>query len=378
MKKCSILVIIVCLVWAAGCTENGSLTKPLERDLRALVNVRHFGAVGDGVSDDSSAFQAALDRGGSVYIPAGVYRLERTVLVDLDKSGPASIVGNGTAKIVMAGAGAAFKIVGTHGGTASPDSVKPNVWQKQRMPVIDGIEIVGEHAEACGLEITGTMKTTISRVLIRKTLNGIRLTGTNRNLVISDCHIYENRGIGIFYDNVNLHQSNICNSHISYNPGGGIIVRGGAVYNLQIGNCDIEFNMDEESPSTANVLLDISGGGSIAEIAVTGCTIQHTKNGIESANIRTVGRENRTIEFVAIANNILSDIDYNLHLKYTRGMGCMVRNTADAPAGHISLKLKSGSGNLIANNLVDTAMAIAEEAAEVQNNVRISRGGSKK
>lgn len=49
-------------------------------DLRAALNVRGFGAEGDGVSDDSAAFQAALDAagesGGAIYVPAGVYRVK--------------------------------------------------------------------------------------------------------------------------------------------------------------------------------------------------------------------------------------------------------------------------------------------------------------
>ncbi len=43
------------------------------------INVRTFGAKGDGASDDTHAFQAALDavpaQGGSLYVPAGVYKL---------------------------------------------------------------------------------------------------------------------------------------------------------------------------------------------------------------------------------------------------------------------------------------------------------------
>ena len=39
-----------------------------------MPNVRNFGAVGDGVANDTRAIQAAIDAGGTVYFPAGTYR----------------------------------------------------------------------------------------------------------------------------------------------------------------------------------------------------------------------------------------------------------------------------------------------------------------
>jgi hypothetical protein len=111
------------------------------------------------------------------------------------------------------------------------------------MPVVAGLEIAGGHAEADGIEASGTMMLTVHMALIRGCRHGVRLVKRNRNIIISDCHIYSNRGIGVFYDDVNLHQSNVTGCHISYNDGGGVVCRGGEVRNIQIGNCDIEANM---------------------------------------------------------------------------------------------------------------------------------------
>ena len=101
-----------------------------------------FGAVGDGKADDTEAIQQAVDSGiGTIRFPKGIYRINKTIVIELDRIGPASISGDGTAKIVMAGAGPVFKFIGTHEGTAGPESFKENVWERQRMPQVDGLEM---------------------------------------------------------------------------------------------------------------------------------------------------------------------------------------------------------------------------------------------
>ncbi len=290
-------------------------------------DVRNYGAVGDGEQDDTQAIQRAVNaEKGEVYLPRGNYRISDSVVIDLSQVGPMSVEGNGTARIVMEGAGPAFRFIGTHDGTANPDTVDSLVWKRERMPLVQGIEIVGSHPEAVGIQLNGTMQAVISRVNIRNALHGIHLTERNRNVIISDCHIYENRGVGIYYDDVNLHQSNITGSHISYNGKGGIVVRAGNVRNIHVGTCDIEGNMAEDGEPTANILLD-ARGGSIGEVSVTGCTIQHTHNAPESANVRIIAKSNerpftserRHGNFV-VADNVLSDCRYNVDIQNARAV----------------------------------------------------------
>jgi hypothetical protein len=73
----------------------GAVTRTVQDRLDDTVNVRDFGAVGDGVTDDTAAIQAAIDwvmyrnrahnapvlkpSGGSVYLPAGQYRITDTL-----------------------------------------------------------------------------------------------------------------------------------------------------------------------------------------------------------------------------------------------------------------------------------------------------------
>src|SRR6478735_12041433 len=238
-------------------------------------DLRAWGAVGDGKADDTAAVQQAVAAGGVIRFPSGTWRLTTTITIDLAKAGYTSLIGEGTARIVMAGRGPAFRFIGSHRGSAEPKTVKPETLEKERMPMVDGLEIVGGDDAADAIEATGTLQITITRCRISRVRHGIHLIERNRNVVIDGCHIYDCSGVGVFLDAVNLHQTNIIGSHISYCQGGGVVSRGGEVRNIQISGCDIESNMAPAGAATANVLLD-SRGGSVAEIAISGCTLQHS------------------------------------------------------------------------------------------------------
>jgi polygalacturonase len=48
------------------------------------ISVKDYGAVGDGIVDDTAAIQQALDTGGRIYFPSGTYLITETLLVDSD------------------------------------------------------------------------------------------------------------------------------------------------------------------------------------------------------------------------------------------------------------------------------------------------------
>ena len=182
-----------------------------------MSNVKAFGAVGDGKIDDTLAVQHAVsDADGLLEFPRGNYLINKTIEIKLDEVGRIAITGkNGIATIIMAGEGPAFRIIGTHQGTGDPLSVEPQVWERQRMPTIRNIEITGNHPSADGVELIETIQAILEGVLIRQVRHGVRLHRRNRNVVISDSHIYHNTGVGIYLDDVNLHQINICDIKLS-------------------------------------------------------------------------------------------------------------------------------------------------------------------
>ncbi|QGJ70097.1 Right handed beta helix region [Planctomycetales bacterium 10988] len=285
--------------------------------------------VGDGEADDTAALQSLIDSAeGAIELPRGIYRITKPLLIDLDQIGVTSLSGGGVATLKMDGPGPAIRLRGTHFKSAAPRTFEERVWQRQRMPLIDGLAIIGDHPEADGIEAAGTMQLTMTRLHIKGVRHGIHLIENNRNIIISDCHLYENQGCGLLLDDVNLHQINVNGCHISYNAGGGIVSRKGNVRNLHITGCDLESNMSDATEPTANVLIDCrESEHGTGEVAITGCTIQHNSTSPDSANIRIMGQTQlaKTQAFqqegnVTITGNVFSDVRVNVHLDNCRGV----------------------------------------------------------
>ena len=96
----------------------GATTRTLQNKLRDTVSVKDFGAVGDGVADDTAAIQAAITTGLNVFIPAGDYKITSTINAIPASSTNApkrTIYGVGENSNIVATsiAGAAISAVGT-------------------------------------------------------------------------------------------------------------------------------------------------------------------------------------------------------------------------------------------------------------------------
>src|SRR6476660_3476171 len=57
--------------------------------------------IGDGKSDATAALQAMVDRGGLVALSKGIYRITKTIRIDLSKTGFVSIKGDTVARVVV-------------------------------------------------------------------------------------------------------------------------------------------------------------------------------------------------------------------------------------------------------------------------------------
>ncbi len=294
-----------------------------------MSNVRDFGAMGDGIFDDTNAIQHAMEEGGGLVVfPAGRYRLTRPIRIELSKVGPLSLVGDGaTAKILHAGAGPAFHFVGSHEKSADPNSFLPRVWEKERMPMVSNIEITGLHPDSDGILLEGVMQPTLTGVMIRKVRHAVRVVKRARNLLIDHCHFYHNTGVGVFLDHCNLHQTIISGNHISYCRLGGVRIEGGEIRNLQITGNDIEYNNnrafqipDSDAIATAEIYIDAQDG-TIREGTICSNTIQATYSP-NGANIRFIGSSkagNQRVGMWTISGNLIGSQAINVHLTSALG-----------------------------------------------------------
>ena len=64
----------------------GAVTTTVQTKLRESVSVKDFGAVGDGVTDDTAAIQAAITAASNIHFPAGTYKTSSTVTIPSNRN----------------------------------------------------------------------------------------------------------------------------------------------------------------------------------------------------------------------------------------------------------------------------------------------------
>jgi len=220
------------------------------------VNVKQFGATGDGVTDDTVAIQAAVDSlssGGGLYFPNGVYGVSNTLHIDQ----PISILGESAGfEQIFQDAGTLFKgaVIELITGSFTTTSNKPIVnftyngaGSEQRVNAsMKNIVIHGNrgttqspvHANALanntyghGIRISGARYITLENVYtLRCAEDGIRVqsggTGavSSNNIVILNCASLGNADDGLDFAGGD---SFVIGGQFGYNGGDGVACDGG-------------------------------------------------------------------------------------------------------------------------------------------------------
>jgi parallel beta-helix repeat protein len=331
-----------------------------------MSSVRDFGAIGDGQADDTAAIQHAINDGeGVVEFPKGVYRISRSLQFDTTRHGYLGLRGaQGTARLVMTAAGAAVVIRGNHMGTATPSTVAAHTWDRERFPIVSGLEIVGEHPDADGMMLIRTMQATVQNVLIRNCRHGIVLSDRNRNFVLSSSHIYDCHDTGVLFDKCNLHQVIIHGNHISYCRRAGIRQLDGDVHNIQITGNDIEYNSGIDTDISGEIVLE-APNGVISEYTIASNTLQATL-AARGANVLILGKVERpasSARLIAIAGNVLGSRDRNIVVH--NGMSVNVTGNTIYSGQTLNIAFQNCHQSLIGSNTIASRPASwASEASD--------------
>lgn len=128
----------------------GAVTRTIESRLRETVSVKDYGAVGDGVTNDTAAFTSALNYlasritsslgGGALYVPQGTYKLSQALALPerVDITGDGMVA----SKLVFTGAG-------SHGITM----IRPINSSTQTFNRIERLRISGPGAGSTGIGV---------------------------------------------------------------------------------------------------------------------------------------------------------------------------------------------------------------------------------
>ena len=187
---------------AAGAGANGwtdllvrtQYNRTMRDKLSEFVSVKDFGAVGDGVTDDTTALQNAFNSKKRVYVPEGVY-LHTGLVVDYSTK-QAHLEGAGWSKsILKCVASGKHSITIKNTGTGN---------QYLNFPVVRNLAIDGDNTNSCGIYVDGVAWYVFDNLKIsHQGSHGIYFTDTGTPTggsyigVINKCYIAGNTGDGI-------------------------------------------------------------------------------------------------------------------------------------------------------------------------------------
>lgn len=168
----------------------------------APVNVLDFGAVGDGVTDDTQALQDALDAvfanfGGTLRIPAGNYLITDDLVPKINPGGSGSPPLNRFFRIIGDGLDSTNILGGVNGYGLKIYGASPPVRNNAFVGVwLEGFSMVGSGLNGIGIDIYSMQRSQLSNVSASGYNYGLKIRSSWVNSITDRCR-FENNNVGI-------------------------------------------------------------------------------------------------------------------------------------------------------------------------------------
>lgn len=292
------------------------------------VNVKWFGAKGDGVTDDTLSIQRAIDTGFSVFLPAGKYNVK-----ELKGFASGQII-QGISKAESWGGKNTQNITLLNGiGSADNYVIKNNVWENGILPTAITVK---------NLSIEGSKKTNGILVGNSSTIEGVKIQNCINGLS-------------------NIRVSNVMNCQINGCTNGVMNATDSKITNNFIYYNEVGINFDNSNDnSIVNNKIEWNGIG----ISLTKATFNLISNNIIDRNttygIYTFNTTNTTISGNQFERNLtnhlyLGGFQFNISTN-----SFFQKNSEDNQSGtvvpDVAIFTKSISNSMITNNFVNGKM----------------------
>ena len=236
----------------------GSAGTNVGAKLAQTVSVKDFGAVGDGITDDSTAIQAAFNASTNIYFPDGSYLIETGISVTDDNVA----VNFGNAKIINGGVTFAFTFGARNDTPIYSTLAIQGGYFEQQNPLID--------ANYCYIRIAGTKNFTVKNVGMKDVANGGLYieagceNGVVDSVIIEGQSAYSaaSRGIWLAGDTASDYASQLINTTSITKNATPVPIY--AVKNVKIVNCTINaveygiYSMNSRQTVVENCTVNIS------------------------------------------------------------------------------------------------------------------------
>jgi hypothetical protein len=301
----------------------GAVATNVQAKLRQYVSVKDFGAVGDGITDDTAAVQLAcnymMDNAKSLFFPAGTYLVNGTVVIGNTVGrtfAPCYMFGEGKSSVIKTSAASSnpFLIGRTPGVDATRYAGRVLIRDMQFLGP-GGPSAIGT---GTGISFLGAQGITINNCWFWGWANGVRLEATDL-FTITGCWIQYNNygiynvetsGVSFAYPAGTLNNCNIWNNNIAHCGIAGVSYWGGN--NLTIISNNFVINAND-------ILVSVTGA---ANSTTTECVIAYNyfegntstvivlgsagivRSGWIAKNLMLVGASTTAIAVYNIANGI--------------------------------------------------------------------------